>query len=150
MDLKERRKNKKKVIIDTLNQSFPTIITSGTILASAGVLIGQLSTDGTISSIGVCLGRGTIISMILVMAVLPQIMLVGSHLIDLTSFTIKTRERTVVSSGRLAVSGMVHGFVNGRVDGILNGVIPGDVDLRIDKKNVDEEDEVNEEEEGHE
>jgi len=150
MDLKERKKNKKKVIIDALNQSFPTIITSGTILASAGVLIGQLSTDGTISSIGVCLGRGTIISMVLVMAVLPQIMLVGSHLIDLTSFTIKTRERTVVSSGRLAVSGMVHGFVNGRVDGILNGVITGDVDLRIDKKNVDEEEEVNEEEEGHE
>ena len=146
MDLKERRRDKRKVIIDTLNQSFPTIITSGTILASAGVLIGQLSTDGTISSIGVCLGRGTIISIILVMAVLPQIMIIGSRIIDITSFTIKTHQRTVVSSGRLAVSGMVHGVVNGRIDGIVNGVITGDVDLRIDKKNIDEEDIENGEE----
>ncbi len=139
MDLKEGKDSRKKVIIDTLNQAFPTIITSGTILAAAGVLIGQLSTNGVISSIGVCLGRGTIISIVLVMGVLPQILLLGSSIIDRTSFTIQRRERTVVSSGRLAVSGMVHGFVNGRVDGILNGVITGDVDIRIDKKGIDEE-----------
>lgn len=139
MDLKENMPSKRRVIIETLNQSFPTIITSGTILASAGVLIGILSTNGVISSIGSCLGRGTIISIVLVMGVLPQILLLGSAVIDKTSFTIKRRERQVVQTGRLAVSGMVHGYVNGRVDGILNGVISGDVDLRIDKKGIEEE-----------
>ncbi len=139
MDLKEGRTSLKRVVTDTLNQAFPTIITSGAILASAGVLIGQLSTDGTISAIGVCLGRGTIISIVLVMAVLPQIMLIGAGLIDKTSFTMKHRERHLVSSGRIAVTGMIHGYVNGRVDGILNGIITGDVDARIDKASDDSE-----------
>ena len=133
MELKENRTSLKRVVTDTLNQAFPTIITSGAILASAGVLIGQLSTDGTISAIGVCLGRGTIISIVLVMAVLPQIMLIGAGLIDKTSFTMRHRERQIVSSGRIAVTGMIHGNVNGRIDGILNGIITGDVDARIDK-----------------
>lgn len=84
----------KQAAVETLNQAFPTIITSGTILAAAGVLIGQLSSDGAISSIGVCLGRGTIISIILVMGVLPQILLLGDTIIERTSFTIKKAERT--------------------------------------------------------
>lgn len=138
MDLKETGINKRKVIIRTLNEAFPTIITSGTILAAAGVLIGILSTNGVISSIGSCLGRGTIISIILVMGVLPQMLLFGSRIIDLTSFTIKRREKQVTASGRMAVSGMVHGYINGRIDGILNGVISGDVDIRIDKNGIDE------------
>ena len=139
MELKEHSPSLKQAIIDALDQSFPTIITSGAILASAGALIGQLSTDGTISAIGVCLGRGTVISIFLVMGVLPQIMLIGAALIDKTSFTMKRRERTVVTSGRLAVTGMVHGYVNGRIDGIVNGIISGDVDVRIDRGNADTE-----------
>ena len=139
MELKEHSPSLKQAVIDALDQSFPTIITSGAILASAGALIGQLSTDGTISAIGVCLGRGTVISIFLVMGVLPQIMLIGAALIDKTSFTMKRRERTVVTSGRLAVTGMVHGYVNGRIDGIVNGIISGDVDVRIDRGNADTE-----------
>ena len=65
----------KEATIEALNQSFPTIITSGTILASAGILIGFLSTNPAISSIGVCLGRGTLLSIFLVMGILPQILL---------------------------------------------------------------------------
>lgn len=58
----------KEAMMLALNQAFPTIVTSGTMLASAGVLIGRLSSDPTISSIGTCLGRGTLISILLVMA----------------------------------------------------------------------------------
>ena len=122
----------KQAVVETLNQAFPTIITSGTILAAAGVLIGQLSSDGAISSIGVCLGRGTIISIILVMGVLPQILLLGDTIIERTSFTIKKAERTQISGNRMVVSGLIHGNINGRVEGYIKAVIVGDVDARIE------------------
>ncbi len=127
----------RKAITETLNQAFPTIITSGTILAAAGILIGQLSTDGTISSIGVCLGRGTIISIILVMGVLPQILLLGDTIIERTSFTIKKRERTQVNGSGIAVTGLVRGYVNGRIDAVVNGIIVGEIDAKIESKNVE-------------
>ena len=136
MELKQQMPIK-QAITETLNQAFPTIITSGAILAAAGALIGVLSSNGTISSIGVCLGRGTLISIVLVMGVLPQILLLGDTIIEKTSFTIKKRERTQVSSGKIAVTGLVHGYVNGRIDAVVNGIIIGDVDARIESKNVD-------------
>ncbi len=124
----------KEAITETLNQAFPTIITSGAILAAAGILIGQISTDGTISSVGVCIGRGTIISIILVMFVLPQILIIGDMIIEKTSFTLKKLDKTNISNGRMAVTGHVRGYINGRVDAMVSGVIVGDIDARIDSK----------------
>ena len=54
------------------------------VLAAAGILIGFLSSNPAISSIGVCLGRGTVISIFLVMGVLPQILLLGDIIIEKT------------------------------------------------------------------
>ena len=65
----------KEAIIEALNEAFPTIFTSGTILAVAGALIGQMTTNPIISAIGSCLSRGTVISIFLVLAVLPQILI---------------------------------------------------------------------------
>lgn len=83
-------------------------------------------------------------SIVLVMGVLPQILLLGDAIIEKTSFTIKKRERTQVSSGKIAVTGMIHGYVNGRVDAIVNGIIIGDVDAKIESKNFEELDKINE------
>ena len=47
----------KEAITETLNQSFPTIFTSGSILTCAGFLIGEIASDATVASIGVALGR---------------------------------------------------------------------------------------------
>ena len=44
-------------IIKALELAFPTVLTSGSILASAGFLIGKISTNRTIVGIGECLGR---------------------------------------------------------------------------------------------
>lgn len=133
MDLKQKMPIR-EAIIETLNQAFPTIVTSGTILAAAGILIGILSTDGAISSIGICLGRGTIISIMLVMFVLPQLLLLGDIIIEKTSFTIKKPEKTR-SLGTIIVNGYVRGNINGTVDGIVRGRIKGEVDAIIDTKN---------------
>lgn len=116
-----------EAMIESLNQAFPTIITSGTILASAGVLIGFLSSDYAVSSIGVCLGRGTIISLILVMGVLPQTLLFGDYIIEKTAFTLKRRGIITSQSGTLRINGKLQGYVSGYVDAEIKGTIRGDV-----------------------
>lgn len=79
----------KRAITETLNFAFPTVLTSGTILSVAGTLIGRMTSEAAIVGIGQSLGRGTIISMFLVMLVLPQILLQGSGFADKTSFSIE-------------------------------------------------------------
>ena len=87
LDLRKEMPDRKKTVIEALNQSFPTIITSGTILTSAGFVIGSLTKNAVIASLGKVLGRGTLISIILVMTVLPQLLLIGDKLIDKTELT---------------------------------------------------------------
>ena len=118
-------------IIQTMNLSFPTIITSGSILAIAGALIGQLSSEATIVGIGQALGRGTVISLIIVMFVLPQILLLGGGIIEKTSFSVKSKIRRHTSSGKIIVDGLVRGNISGTVNGIFKGTIDGDADLNI-------------------
>ena len=86
-----RQMNKFDAVKKSLDMAFPTIFTSGTILASAGFIIGNLSSDPAIASIGICLGRGTLISIILVMGILPQLLVLGDYIIERTSFSIKDR-----------------------------------------------------------
>lgn len=86
MELRKSRTDKKEAVIDALNQAFPTVVTSGTIMASAGFIIGVSTSNGTVASLGTTLGRGTLISITLVMMILPQILLVFDPLIDLTGF----------------------------------------------------------------
>ena len=86
--------NKLDAIKEALELAFPTIFTSGTILASAGIAISLLCSDPAVSSIGVALGRGTITSIILVMLILPQLLVLGDFIIEKTSFA-KIKERTI-------------------------------------------------------
>ena len=121
-----------QAIIETMNFAFHTIITSGTILACAGTLIGMMTSEVAIVGIGQSLGRGTVISIILVMFVLPQILLIGGEIVDKTSFTMrKANLAKVNSSGHVWVDGVVYGQVNGYVKGILRGEVTGDVDLNL-------------------
>ena len=47
-----------------------------------------MTSEPVIAGIGESLGRGTVISIIMVMFVLPQILLIGSKVIDRTSFAV--------------------------------------------------------------
>ena len=53
-------------------------------MASAGIFISKMTTDPAIYAVGLCIGRGTIISMLLVMGILPGILLLGDTIIDRT------------------------------------------------------------------
>ncbi len=121
----------KEAVVEALNEAFPTIVTSGTILASAGVLIGFLSSSPAISSIGICLGRGTIISIFLVMTVLPQILMLGDAIIEKTAFTLKSRLPSYSTSGTMRLEGHVRGYISGMVDGDFNGVVRGSINASV-------------------
>ncbi len=118
-------------MIETLNFAFPTVITSGTILSVAGILIGQMTSEAAIVGIGQSLGRGTIISMFLVLFVLPQILLLGGGIADKTSFSVSTPRKQETGSGRYFVDGMVTGEVHGRISGHIRANIDGDIDLHL-------------------
>lgn len=119
-------------IVETMNFAFPTILTSGTILACAGTLIGMMTSEVAIVGIGQSLGRGTILSIALVMFVLPQILIIGSEIVDKTSFRVpKTTLPRFNSTGHIRVDGLVRGEVHGYVNGILHADINGDVDLNL-------------------
>ena len=122
----------KEAMVETLNQAFPTIITSGAMLASAGLIIGRMTSDNTISSIGTCLGRGTIISIFLVMGVLPQILLLGDILIEKTAFAIKVPEITHVEGSTIRLHGRVRGQISGFVDADIQGVFQGSLHAMVE------------------
>lgn len=117
----------RQAIIEALTQGFPTVITSGTILAIAGILIGWISTDGATSVLGSYLGQGTIISVILVIFVLPQLLYLGDVIIKRTSFKLKTTVPIHHSSGKIHISGRLHGYVKGEIDAVVNGTITGEI-----------------------
>lgn len=84
-----RKMNKLEAIKESLNLAFPTVFTSGTILASAGFAISLFSSSPIIASVGSSLGRGTVISIVLVMGILPQLLVLCDYIIEKTSFNLK-------------------------------------------------------------
>lgn len=78
-----------EAMVNAINESFPTILTSGVIMTAAGFIIANMTTDIYIGSIGLALGRGALISIILVLTVLPQIILVGDKFAEKTTLDFK-------------------------------------------------------------
>lgn len=83
-ELRKTISDKKKAVIETLDQSFATIITSGSIMTLAGFVIGQMTSNSVIASLGTTLGIGTLTSIILVMLILPQLLYVFDGVIQKT------------------------------------------------------------------
>lgn len=84
-----RTMNKYDAIKQSLNLAFPTVFTSGSILACAGFAIGLFTSNPVIAMVGSSLGRGTLVSIVLVMGILPQLLVLGDVIIEKTSFNLK-------------------------------------------------------------
>ena len=125
-------------IIETMNLSFPTIITSGTMLAVAGVLIGKLTSDGAIYGIGQCLGRGTIISIFITMFVLPQILIVGDTIIEKTAFVMNMPVKPKSATGLMRVEGIVRGNIEGVFTGYMRGIVRGNLNAFVENGELSE------------
>ena len=122
----EHRYAPEQAMMEALNSAFPTVVTSGTIMAAAANLIALLTSNPVIATMGGCLGRGTIISIVLVLGVLPQLLVVGDRIVERTSFHLGGAPRKTHSlQGSLRLRGHVRGQLSGQVDADINGTLQG-------------------------
>ena len=77
---------KKDAMAHAVNQSFATVLTSGSIMTIAGLLIGFRVSDVYVGHVGLAVGRGAFTSVILVLTVLPQLLVLLDKVIEKTSF----------------------------------------------------------------
>ena len=90
LDLKKLH-TPQEAMAQAVNESFPTVMTSGTIMTVAGILIAYRVSDVYIGHIGLAVGRGALISVILVLSVLPQLIVLLDKVIEKTTFRKKTK-----------------------------------------------------------
>jgi predicted RND superfamily exporter protein len=122
----------KQAIIQAVSAAFPTVLTSGGIMVAASFLIGGISTNAVIGVMGSCLGRGTLISIFLVLFVLPPTLVLGDSIIDRTRFRVKIPQldrRSV--TGAVRVKGRVRGYISGVVDADFDGILRGQLDANV-------------------
>ncbi len=144
MKLKQKYQAR-EAIIKAVDESFVTVITSGTILATAGIILQFVTTDGTIAVLGECIGRGTIISMILVLFVLPSLLYAGTGVMDSTSFSIKVASRRKKVKGKLKTNAYVKGYFSGYIDAKVEGTMigKGEIEANFESQEIEnKEDEV--------
>ena len=89
IDLRKTITDKREAVVKTLDQSFATIITSGSIMTSAGFVVGQTTSNPVIASLGTTLGKGTLTSIVLVMLILPQLLYMFDGIIAKTYYKSK-------------------------------------------------------------
>ena len=128
----------KEAMTETLNLAFPTIITSGAMMALAGMAIGFMTSNEIISGIGLYIGSGTSISIFLVMCVLPQILLIGDIIIRKTSFSINRNTSPQHKTGLIRIDGRVRGKLNGVIDADIHGLFRGELTGIVDIGDVKE------------
>ena len=104
------------------------LLACGTMMVSAGYIVGSVSTNVIIGELGAALGRGALTSILLVLLVLPQTLLLGDLLIEKTSFSLKMEmTKPLPQTGKIRVNGHVRGYVKGVIDGDFSGVIDGEL-----------------------
>ncbi|MEG1520219.1 MAG: MMPL family transporter, partial [Clostridia bacterium] len=118
-----------------LQESFPTVATSGSIMVFATLLLGVLSTDPMIGSVGLCLSRGSLVSILSVMIILPELLIVFDKLNDKTKFVLFEKRKQKRSSKQLISGGTkINGKFNGYLDGLFQGKLNG---VMISKKELE-------------
>lgn len=80
---KENRTNlsKHNAVVQTLSDVCVSILTSGSVLAAVGLLLGFISTNKLLAQLGVFVGRGAIFSLAIVLFVLPGLLSLLDRLI---------------------------------------------------------------------
>lgn len=70
-----RQMGKREAVLKTLNENFISVLTSALILSSAGFCLNFESSVEVVVELGLLLARGTLLSMVLVLLVLPGLLL---------------------------------------------------------------------------
>lgn len=77
-----KQMGKKRAAMKTIQSCTMSILTSASILTVAGIVLGTVSTNGVLSQLGILIGRGAVISFILVIFVLPGLLMIFDKLIE--------------------------------------------------------------------
>ena len=80
-----RSLNKKEAVVQTVSSVTLSILTSGLTLTVVGFLMGYISTHGLLSQLGFFLGRGALLSMVIVLFALPGMLVLLDGLIERTT-----------------------------------------------------------------
>jgi len=81
-----KRSSKKEAAVRAVADAGCSIITSGAIMGAAGFTLGYISGVPGIASLGMLVGRGALLSVVLVLTLLPHLLVVGDSLIKLTTW----------------------------------------------------------------
>ncbi len=63
--------DKKTAVMQTVNDTFVSIMTSGSVMTIVGLLMGWISSNQLLAQLGIFIGRGAIFSLVIVIFVLP-------------------------------------------------------------------------------
>ena len=66
--------DKKEALYRSVEAAMPTVFTSGMILTICGFVIGFISSQNAISTVGILLGKGTLVSVLMITLVLPSVL----------------------------------------------------------------------------
>ena len=93
------RLQKKQAVMETVTVVTPSILTSGTVLAVVGFLLGGISSHGILAQLGMFVGFGSLLSLATVLFVLPGLLYLLDALIQRTTLKLNfvNRSKEVVS-----------------------------------------------------
>lgn len=80
-----KTKKRKDAAIESIRACVLSLFTSAIILTIAGSVLGAISTNLVLSQLGILVGRGAVISFILVLFVLPALLMIFDRLIEKTT-----------------------------------------------------------------
>ena len=78
--------DQKQAIHKAMGETFKSILVSGTVLSVAGFTLYMTSTNPVVSGLGLLLGRGTILSVVMVVCLLPMLLRVFDKAIGATTY----------------------------------------------------------------
>ena len=77
--------DKKESLAKALEIALPTVFTSGLILTICGFVVGMISSQNSIATVGILLGKGTLVSIVMITLVLPSVLyLLDKFILKLT------------------------------------------------------------------
>ena len=80
-------------MIEASTYSAPAIITSAAVLATAGFVVAIVSQLNVVSEIGLLIGRGALLSGVLVLFLLPFLLLAADYFIEKTNIKFSFRKK---------------------------------------------------------
>lgn len=77
--------SRKDAIVKVISSSTVSVMTSASVMASAGFLLGSISSHGVLAQLGLFLGKGTLCSLAIVLFVLPGLLYIFDRVIQKTT-----------------------------------------------------------------